>query len=324
MIAVLCGGVGAARFLRGLSMVVAPSDITAIVNVADDTVMHGLSISPDLDTVTYTLAGAIDPVRGWGLVDESWQALDAIRRYEAVRPQASTAGASWFGLGDRDLATHMYRTARLAEGATLTAVTAEICRGWALEQNIIPVSDDPIRTVVTLAEPSSATGQTEIGFQEYFVRLRHQPRVTAVRFDGADQARLSTAARRALTEAEAVVIAPSNPIVSIGPIRAIDGVDELLTARRDSVVAISPLVGGKALKGPADQLMHGLGERSDAVGVAQIYAPVAATLVIDQIDAALADEVGAAGCRPVVTDTVMAEPAVAASLAELVLSAARR
>ena len=319
MIAVLCGGVGAARFLRGLSLVVDPAEITAIVNVADDTVMHGLSISPDLDTITYTLAGAIDPGRGWGLVDESWQALDAIRRYEAVRPAGSAAGSSWFGLGDRDLATHMYRTARLDEGATLTEVTAEISRGWGLRQHVVPASDDAVHTIVTLAGSND-----EIGFQEYFVRLRHQPDVAAVHFAGVEQARLAGAARRALIDAEAVVIAPSNPIVSIGPIRAIGGVDELLAARRDTVVAISPLVGGVALKGPADRLMHTLGRRSDAVGVAETYAAVAATLVIDLADRTLADEVAAAGCRPVVTDTVMADADVAAELARTVLSAARR
>lgn len=323
MIAVLCGGVGAARFLRGLAQVVDPAETTAIVNVADDTVLHGLSISPDIDTIVYTLAGAIDPGRGWGLVDETWQALDALRRYEVVRPQDSAAGATWFGLGDRDLATHMYRTARLAEGARLGEVTAEIARAWSVRQRIVPVTDDPVRTRLVLDASSTLPGGTDISFQEYFVRYRHDLPVSAVRFDGADTAQLSERAADALATADVVVIAPSNPIVSIGPLRAIRGVDQILADRRDSVVAISPLVGGKALKGPADRMMSELGYRSDAVGVAAIHRDVAATLVIDELDRGAAHDVAAVGINPVVTDTVMANPQVAAALARTVLSAAR-
>ncbi|HQV57376.1 MAG TPA: 2-phospho-L-lactate transferase [Ilumatobacteraceae bacterium] len=285
MIAVLCGGVGAARFLRGLALVADPAQTTAIVNVADDTVLHGLSISPDIDTIIYTLAGAIDPDRGWGLVDETWQALDALRRYERVRPPRSTAGSTWFGLGDRDLATHLYRTARLAEGALLGQVTGEIAQAWGLDQQIVPVTDDRLRTVLTVGPNPILPIGTAISFQEYFVRYRHDVPVSAVRFAGADTAVLSERAAQALTSADVVVIAPSNPIVSIGPLLAVDGVRRILAARRQSVVAISPLVGGKALKGPADRLMDELGHRSDAVGVAAIYREIAGTLVIDELEA---------------------------------------
>lgn len=319
MITVLCGGVGAARFLRGLSEVVDPADIVAVVNVADDTVMHGLHISPDLDTVVYTLAGAIDPERGWGLRSETWQALDALARYEAARPADSRAGSTWFGLGDRDLATHMYRTARLAEGATLSDVTAEIVAAWGLRHRIIPATDDAVRTKVTIEGRDRP-----IEFQEYFVRHHHEVAVRELHIDGASAARPTDAVVSALRDADAVVIAPSNPLVSIGPIRAIPGIDDVLRARRDTVVAISPIVGGHALKGPADRLMRELDHSADTPGVANIYRDVAATLVIDTLDEADADAVTAAGCRAVVTNTIMDEVERAAQLARVTLEAATR
>lgn len=289
-VAVLCGGVGAARFLLALEQAWPAARTTAIVNTADDTVLHGLHISPDLDTVTYTLAGAIDPERGWGLRDETWRAMESLARYTGVRPADSTAAPTWFNLGDRDLATHFYRTARLAEGAPLGEVTAEIAAAWSLQQRIVPMSDDPVRTMVTLA-----VERTEVPFQEYFVQRRHAVAVRSVRFAGSETAALAGSAASALRSAAAVVIAPSNPIVSIGPIRSLAGADDALAARRDSVVAISPLVGGAALKGPADRMLLELGHRPDVEGVARLYAPIAATLVIDPLDAHLADAVRAAG-----------------------------
>jgi LPPG:FO 2-phospho-L-lactate transferase len=316
MIAVLCGGVGAARFLMALAQVVAPSDTVGIVNTGDDTVLHGLAISPDLDTVTYTLADAIDGQRGWGLSDESWRAMEALQRYAAVRPGGSSAAPTWFNLGDRDLATHFYRTARLAEGATLSAVTTEICAAWGVTQRLIPMSDQAVSTVVTLV------GGEHVSFQEYFVKLRHGVPVERVRFDGADTARLTPGLDDVLRTADCVLIAPSNPIVSIGPIRAHDGVDALLGARRSSVVAISPIVGGAALKGPADRMMRELGHEPSVVGVARLYAPIAGTLVIDPADADLADEVAAEGMRAVVTPSVMTTPAIGAELARVALLAA--
>lgn len=307
-IAVMCGGVGAARFLRGLiDAVDDPTSITAVVNTGDDCSLHGLAISPDLDTITYTLAGAIDPERGWGLVDETWRAMESLERFEAVRPEGSTAAPRWFNLGDRDLATHFYRTARLGEGATLTDVTDEIRRAWDVPIEVVPMSDERLSTLVTIA------GGSEISFQDYFVRLRHDVPVGSIRFDG--DARLSEPARRAVATATSVVIAPSNPLVSIGPIRALAGVDDLLAARRDRVVAISPIVGGVALKGPADRMLVELGHEPSVVGVARLYAPIASTLVIDAVDAHHVDAVEATGMRCVVTETVMSTPEIARQLA---------
>lgn len=316
-IVVLAGGVGAARMLRGIVQVADPPTVTAIVNTADDTTMHGLAICPDLDTVTYTLAGAIDPERGWGLVDESWQAMAALARYTGVRPDGSAAGSTWFGLGDRDLATHLYRTARLAEGATLTDVTAEIATAWGVGVRMLPMSDDRVATFVTVVDDD---GSREVPFQEYFVRRRHDVPVTAVRFDGADSARANGLDE--VATARAVVIAPSNPLVSIGPIRSLAGVDEALRARRESVVAVSPIVGGAALKGPADRMMRELGHEPTVVGVAAMYRSIAATLVIDPLDAHHADAVAAAGMRCVVTPSVMRSIDDAAALARATLAAA--
>jgi LPPG:FO 2-phospho-L-lactate transferase len=313
-VTVLSGGVGAARFLSGLiDAVDDPTTITTVVNTGDDCRLHGLSISPDLDTITYTLAGAIDPERGWGLVDETWRAIESLDRYAAVRPAGSSAAERWFNLGDRDLATHLYRTARLAEGATLTEVTDEVRRAWNVPITILPMTDDRLETrIVTSSEG-------EVAFQEYFVRLRHSVPVEAVRFAG--RARLTDHARTALQSADIVVVAPSNPLVSIGPIRSLDGVDELLTSRRSSVVAISPIVGGAALKGPADRMMTELGHEASVVGVARMYAPVADALVIDPVDADLADGVEAEGLRCIVVPSVMRTPAVARRLAAASLTA---
>ena len=317
-IAVVSGGVGAARFLAGLIDAVDALDqlagaaaITAVVNTGDDCTLHGLAISPDLDTVTYTLAGAIDPERGWGLVDESWRAMQALERYESVRPDGSSAAPRWFNLGDRDLATHFFRTARLAEGASLTEVTDEIRRAWQVPVRIVPMADDPLHTIVTITDEHDDA--VEVSFQDYFVRLRHSVPVTSVRFDGAAQ--LAAAARLALETAHTIVIAPSNPIVSIGPIRALPGVDELLAERRTNTVAVSPIVGGAALKGPADRMLDELGHEASVVGVARLYAPIASVLVIDPVDADLADDIEALGMRCVVTPSVMSTPARARDLA---------
>lgn len=325
-VTVLAGGVGAARFLRGLVEVVEPSKITAVVNTADDTVLHGLAISPDVDTVVYTLAGAIDPQRGWGLAGETWEAMSALARYTAVRPEGSQAATTWFNLGDRDLATHLYRTARLAEGATPTIVTAELARAWAVGIRLLPMSDAPVATKMRLAErvgaePGDELGQ-EISFQDYFVRLRHGVAVSGVRFAG-DGAGPTASVMRALEEAGCIVIAPSNPLVSIGPMRSLPGIDDVLTRRRRQVVAISPIVGGAALKGPADRMLRELGHEPSVVGVARLYAAVASVLVIDPVDAELAGDVERAGMRPLVVPTVMSEPGVAAALATAAIDSAR-
>ena len=308
-VAVLAGGVGAAKFLRGLVAAVPAETVTAIVNTGDDTELHGLAISPDLDTVTYTLAGAIDPERGWGLDGESWRAMEALQRYASVRPPGSSAAPTWFNLGDRDLATHFYRTARLAEGATLTEVTAEISRAWGLDLAIVPMTNGRFRTLVTLGDTHE-----QVSFQDYFVRLRHSVAVSAVDFEHSD-ARLAPDARTALEQAGAVMIAPSNPLVSIGPLRSLAGVDALLTDRRDRVVAVSPIVGGEALKGPADRMLRELGHEPSVVGVARMYASIASVLVIDTVDAHLRGAVEDAGMRCVVTPSVMSTPQIARQLA---------
>lgn len=315
-VTVLAGGVGAARFLAGLVRAVPARDVTAVVNTGDDTTLHGLDISPDLDTITYTLAGAIDPERGWGLRGESWSAMEALQRYADVRPRSSTAAPTWFNLGDRDLATHFYRTARLAEGASLTDVTAEIARSWGLELSVLPMTDDRFRTLITLAE----TGD-EISFQDYFVRLRHAKAVSGVRFE--HDAAPTGSVVEAIRGADVVVVAPSNPLVSIGPIRALPGIDELLSARRPSVVAVSPIVGGAALKGPADRMLSELGMEASVAGVAELYAPIAEALVIDPVDADLAGAVESTGIRAVVEPSIMSTPEHAEALANACLAAAR-
>ncbi len=307
MLVALAGGVGAARLLSGLVQVVDPASLTAVVNTGDDLVLHGLHISPDIDTVTYTLAGLDNRETGWGVADESWRVMEEL---EAL------GGEAWFRLGDRDLATHLYRTHRLATGATLSQVTAELARARGVGVRLLPMSDDPVRTRLTLA-----ADDTEVAFQEYFVRRRHAVAVTAVRFDGAEAARPAPGVLEALAGAGRVVVCPSNPVVSIGPVLAVPGVAPALAARRSDVVAVSPIVAGAALKGPADRLLTELGQEASVVGVARAYAPWCATLVVDQADGALAGAVEAEGVRCIVAPTVMSDPARAAALAEVVLGA---
>ena len=316
MITVLAGGVGAARFLRGLVNIVEPETITAVVNTGDDSLINGLRVSPDLDTVTYTVAGAIDAERGWGLGDESWRVMESLGRYVSVRPDESVAANTWFNLGDRDLATHLYRTARLGEGATLTEVTDEIRRAWGLRISIAPMTDDRFETMIEIVEES---GVRTVPFQEYFVGLRHGVPVRSIQFVGAESAQPTFLPL--IDDSEAIVIAPSNPLVSIGPIRALTGVDDSLAANRERVVAISPIIAGAAIKGPADRMLGELGMEASAVGVARLYAPVCGTLVIDTKDAHLAAAVEAEGVRCIVTDTIMSTPGVAGDLARVTLAA---
>jgi len=303
----LCGGVGAARMLAGLVQVVPPEAITAIVNVGDDMVLHGLHISPDLDTVTYTLAGMDNKETGWGVTGESWTVMEEL---------SALGGEDWFRLGDRDLATHLYRTQRLRDGATLSEVTAEVTARRSIAVIVRPVSDDPIRTIVTLDEDTSiGAAGTEISFQDYFVRLRHDVAVRAVRVEGHHAARPAPGVLEALSGAECIVVCPSNPVVSIGPILAVPGILDTLTSRRDDVVAVSPIIAGAALKGPADRLMAQLGTEPSVVGVARLYAPWVGTLVIDDADRDRAAEIEAEGVRCIVTPTVMDSPQRAAALA---------
>jgi len=298
-IVTLAGGVGAAKFLRGLIEVHDPRRCVAIVNVADDFRLHGLYISPDLDTVTYTLSDQVNPETGWGRVGESWSVLAELERL---------GGETWFSLGDKDIALHMFRTQRIADGATLTEVTREITSAFGIAVDVIPVTNEPVETKLTL------TDNSEIDFQDYFVARQHNVAVSAVRFRGADDATPAPRVLAAIDNAETIVIAPSNPIVSIGPLLAVDGIKQRLIDNRDRVAAISPIVGGKALKGPADRLLRELGHEASVVGVARIYADIAATLVIDSVDEHHRDAVEATGLRCIVTDTVMSDVERSAAL----------
>ncbi len=330
-VAVVAGGVGAARFLRALRLArmahQTPGNVAALVNTGDDNITNGLYVSPDIDTVIYTLADAIDTERGWGLRDETWTTMQSHARYRTVRPAGSTAPNDWFNLGDRDMATHLYRTARLAEGARLDEVTSEIARAWGVPYDIVPMCNSRVETQVTLADTvTSHDGHTyqrgeTVSFQEYFVRLRHAVSVAQLQFVGAESAIPNGLGL--LQDASVVVIAPSNPVVSIGPVRALQGVDAVLAARRASVVGISPIIGGAALKGPADRLLREMGHEPSALGVARLYAGICGIFVIDHVDAHLQGDIEKLDMRCIVTDTIMKTDDVAKALATTVTAAAQ-
>jgi LPPG:FO 2-phospho-L-lactate transferase len=304
VIVVLSGGVGAARLLRALRTELKPSDVTAIVNVGDDVTMHGLVICPDLDTITYTLAGLNNEELGWGIVGESWRVMDEL---------AALGGDTWFRLGDRDLATHLFRTQQLHAGATKSQVTAALAQARGISERLLPATDDTIATMI-------ATVDGEISFQEYFVARRHDVAVTGVRVEGAAQSLPAPGVLSAIAAAQRIIIAPSNPMLSIDPILAVPGVRDVLRARRDDVVAVSPLIGGHALKGPAERIMVELGHEATAVGVARYYRELISTMVIDEVDAAVAPQIDLLGVRSVVTTTVMSNPEHARQLAKEVLA----
>jgi LPPG:FO 2-phospho-L-lactate transferase len=306
----LAGGVGAARFLNGLVRAVPPRDVVAVVNTADDDEFHGLYVSPDLDSVTYTLAGASNVAQGWGLEGETFATLEALGRYGVD---------TWFRLGDQDLATHLFRTQRLRAGASLTEVTAEITRAWGLELRLLPMTDAPVRTRITVEREGGAT--EEIAMQRWFVGERSESPVVSVRFDGADAARPAPGVLEALRTADTIVICPSNPVISIGPILAVPGIRDALIDRRERVIGVSPIVGGAPVKGPADRLMAPLGIDVSCVGVARAYRDICGTLVIDAVDEHLAADVEAAGVRAIVTDTMMRSPEIATQLARRTLAA---
>jgi len=308
-VAVVCGGVGAAKLLAGMVRAVPAQSVTAIVNVGDDVELHGLHVSPDIDTVIYTVAGAIDPERGWGLRDETWHAMEGLDRYGAP---------TWFRLGDRDLATHLFRSERLRHGASLSEVTAEIAAAWKLGLQVLPATDDPLRTRIRLDDPALGDDD-EVAFQDYFVRRQHAVPVKALRFVGAEDAQPAPGVLDAIAAADVVVVAPSNPLVSIDPVLAVPGIRSAVAARRSAVVAVSPIVGGRALKGPADRMLAELGHEQSVVGVARHYREFAGTLVIDTQDAALAPAVEALGLRCQITDTIMRDPSVAAQLCSTIV-----
>jgi LPPG:FO 2-phospho-L-lactate transferase len=309
VIAALAGGVGAARFLSGLVRTVDPSTVTAVVNTGDDDEFHGLHVSPDIDTVVYTLAGAVNPGTGWGLAGDSFRCVDALARY---------GDETWFRLGDLDLATHLHRTRRLREGASLSEVTTEMARAWGVPIGVVPMTDDAAPTVIRVTDGRS------MPMQEWFVRHRSEPEVAGVDLAAAQRAAPAPGVLDLLDRADAVVICPSNPLISIGPVLAVPGVRKLLSARRDRVVAVSPIIGGAAVKGPADRMLAAVGSEVSCVGVARLYADVCSTIVVDEVDADLVDAVAATGVRPVVAPTLMRDVAVAAELALTTLAALAR
>ena len=289
-VALLCGGVGAAKLARGLARQLTPGALTAIVNVGDDFDHWGLRVCPDIDSVIYGLADLHDTERGWGRRDETWSTLGAVK---------ALGGQDWFALGDRDLATHLARTEKLTNGATLTQTIRTIARGFGVTSEVLPATDQPSPTVLTTVDG------TTISFQEYFVKLRHAVEIADIAFPSASNASATAEVIEALTTADLIVIAPSNPLLSINPILAIQPIDQVLRERRADVCAVSPLIGGRAIKGPADQLMAQLDYQSDAAGVAALYADFVSTLVIDSADELLADKIHALGCRTIIGDTLM-------------------
>jgi LPPG:FO 2-phospho-L-lactate transferase len=304
----LAGGVGGAKLAHGLHRTLAPGSLTVVVNTGDDFDLHGLRIWPDHDTVMYTLAGLANRVQGWGLDGETW----------AAQGMLATLGAeTWFQLGDRDLGVHVLRTAWLRDGFTPTEVALRLQDSLGSGSPILPMTDADVRTEVL-------TDDGWLEFQEYFVHRHQEPEVRDVRFRGIEAATPSAAVLAALAEAEAIVIAPSNPIVSVGPILAVPGMGASLAAAKGRgvpVAAVSPIVGGKALKGPADRMLTSLGHESSALGVARGYAGLVDVFVLDTLDAALAPAIEALGLRAVVTDTVMTDDDARARLAREVLDA---
>jgi LPPG:FO 2-phospho-L-lactate transferase len=308
MIAALAGGVGSARFLAGLLAVVDPAEVVIVGNTGDDDWFHGLRVCPDLDSVTYALAGANNPDTGWGLAGETFATLGALARYGVP---------TWFNIGDRDFATHLYRTERLRNGDPLSAVTADIARAWGLECRLVPMTDDVVATRITAA---TAAGEVELALEEWFVRERCEPPVVSVRYDGAESSHPAPGVIDALHDADVIIICPANPILSIAPILAVPGIRETVTEHA-RVVGISNLIAGTAVRGPADRLLADLGIEASCVGVAHAYRDLCAAFVIDDQDAARAGEVQALGVRPVVTDTLMTDVGVAAALARETLAA---
>jgi LPPG:FO 2-phospho-L-lactate transferase len=306
----LAGGIGAGKFLRGLARVVPGGDLTVVVNVADDVLVHGLHVSPDPDSVTYWLGDVFDRERGWGRRDETFRATEELRAFGAAD--------AWFGLGDLDLATHLYRTSRLAGGATLSEVTAEVAARFGVTARILPATDDAVTTRIDVLD-ATTQAPLDLHFQTYWVERRAADTVTGVRYDGAERARPAPGVLDAIAAAGAVVLCPSNPVVSIGPILAVPGIREAVAARRDVVAGISPIVGGAPVAGMADRLMPAVGIEVSAVGVADRYQDVLAAWLVDDADAASVPTVEALGIRCAATDTIMTDDDHAEAVARAAL-----
>jgi LPPG:FO 2-phospho-L-lactate transferase len=292
LILALAGGVGGAKLAKGLAQVLAPEELLVVVNTGDDFEHLGLHVSPDLDTVMYTLAGISDAARGWGIAGETWSFMQALQ---------ALGGETWFRLGDRDLATHIERTRRLRAGEALSAITRDLAARLGVRHGIVPMSEDAVRTRID-------TDAGVLDFQDYFVRRRAEPAVTHIEFEGSDQAAVSQAFRRALDSPalSGVIVCPSNPYLSIGPILSLPGVRAALQDRRVPAIAVSPIVAGRALKGPAAKIMRELGKEASSLEVARFYDGLIDALVIDRADEALASSFSALAIRPLVTRTVMA------------------
>ncbi|MFP4635355.1 MAG: 2-phospho-L-lactate transferase [Nitriliruptoraceae bacterium] len=309
MYAVLAGGVGAARFLRGLTRAVPADQVVAVVNVGDDLTRFGLRVCPDLDSITYWLAGAVDPQRQWGRAEESYTVSRELERF---------GHEPWFTLGDRDLATHLHRTLRLGQGVPLSQVTEEIVTAFGLELRLLPATDDPVETRIT------TTDGRDLHFQEYWVRERGEPEVASVRLEGADAARPAPWVVETLIDADAVLVAPSNPVVSIDTILAVPGIREAVAATPAPVVGVSPIIGGEVVRGMAHKLLPAVGAEVSAAGVARHYGGLLDGWVVDTRDADAVESIGAAGPTCVATDTLMDDVEVAASLARECIALAER
>jgi LPPG:FO 2-phospho-L-lactate transferase len=302
-ITALAGGVGASKLLFGLYEVMDPRLLTIVVNTGDDIVLHGLKISPDLDIVTYTLAKIVDPSKGWGFRIETFHALKRLAVY---------GRANWFNLGDRDLATHIHRTAMLSEGNTLSQAADSIRAALGVKSQILPMSDDPVPTIIESSEGP-------LHFQEYLVKRRAEPKVRGIRFEGVESARPAPGTLEAISRADRIIICPSNPLISIGPILAVPGVRRELRARREKVFAVCPIVGGKSLKGPSDKMLAQLGHEATALGVAKLYADFSGTFVIDPADKNQAQFIAALGMKVAVLPTVMKTRSQKRKLAQALL-----
>jgi LPPG:FO 2-phospho-L-lactate transferase len=309
----LAGGIGAGKFLRGLVRIVPPEDVTVIVNTGDDVQMHGLHVSPDLDSVTYWLAGVMDRERGWGRRDETFRATEELGRFDP--------GQAWFSLGDLDLATHLYRTNLLRAGASLSEATALVVRRFGVGSRILPMSDDPVATRVSVMAEGK---ELDLHFQEYWVERRARDEVKAIRYDGVEAARPGPDVLESIEAADLIVLCPSNPIASVRPILSVPGIAKSVADRRDVAVGVSPIVGGAPLAGMADRLMPAAGYAVTALGAAECYRGLLAGWVVDHADRELASRIERElGVRVAVTDTVMADDAKAENVARAALDLVR-
>lgn len=306
MITALAGGVGASKFLDGLSQVMAPEEISIIVNTGDDIEMFGLYIAPDLDIVTYTLAGVVNPDFGWGINSDTFYCLDLLLRY--------TEQDRWFNLGDRDLATHIFRTQMMRSGRTLSEATDQVRQTLGVKSRILPMTDTHTPTTIL-------TDQGDMHFQEYLIKNRAQPVVKGIRFENIESAKPAPGVAEAILDAEAVILCPSNPLISIGPILTVPGMRDLLKKTFAKIAVISPVVAGESLKGPTDKMLQDLGLEVTALQIAKLYEDIADIFVLDEQDKALQPEIEALGLKVVVTDTVMRNKEKKCNLAETTLAA---